>query len=61
MVKAPDGSVPYNGFIDCAMKSAKNEGIAKFWAGLPNYIFRIAPHVMIVSPHLLFKSYVYRP
>ncbi len=49
MVKNPDGTLPYKNFVDCAMKTAKNEGILRFWAGLPTYIFRIAPHVMIVN------------
>jgi len=47
MTPRPDGSLPYSGLIDCALKTAKNEGITGFWAGLPTYIFRIAPHVMI--------------
>lgn len=49
MTKNPDGSFPYKGFIDCAMQTAGREGISGFWAGLPTYVFRIAPHVMIVS------------
>jgi hypothetical protein len=48
-IRLPDGTLPYKSFIDCAMKTAKNESIAGFWAGLPTYIVRIAPHVMIVS------------
>lgn len=48
-VKKPDGTMPYSGFVDCAMKTAANEGIAGFWAGLPTFVVRITPHVMIVS------------
>jgi len=60
MTKLPDGTLPYNSFIDCAVKTAAREGITGFWAGLPTYIFRIAPHVMItliVSEYLkkMFK------
>jgi hypothetical protein len=50
--KLPDGSLPYNSFIDCAVKTATRESIAGFWAGLPTYIVRIAPHVMIVSEYI---------
>jgi solute carrier family 25 oxoglutarate transporter 11 len=47
MVKYPDGSMPYSGLVDCFAKSVRNEGVLGLWAGLPTYIFRIAPHVMI--------------
>lgn len=47
--KLPDGSYPYSSLMDCAFKTATREGISGFWAGLPTYIVRIAPHVMIVS------------
>jgi solute carrier family 25 (mitochondrial oxoglutarate transporter), member 11 len=47
--KNADGTLPYKNFVDCAMKTAAREGITGFWAGLPTYIVRIAPHVMIVS------------
>lgn len=45
--KLADGTLPYKSFLDCAVKTAANEGILGFWAGLPTYIVRIAPHVMI--------------
>lgn len=41
--------MPYKGLIDCATKTAAREGITGFWAGLPTYVVRIAPHVMIVK------------
>jgi solute carrier family 25 (mitochondrial oxoglutarate transporter), member 11 len=47
--KNPDGTLPYKNFVDCAIKTATREGITGFWAGLPTYVVRIAPHVMIVS------------
>ncbi len=48
MTQNPDGTMPYKGLVDCAMKTASREGITGFWAGLPTYVVRIAPHVMIV-------------
>lgn len=47
MTKGPDGKFPYSGLSDCAIKSIKNEGILRLWAGLPTFLFRITPHVMI--------------
>ena len=47
--KLADGTMPYSGFVDCALKTAKNEGIPRFWAGLPTFVVRITPHVMIVN------------
>jgi len=61
MTRNPDGTFPYNSLLDCAYKTARNESISGFWAGLPTYIFRIAPHVMIVSRLLVIKYLSYRP
>ena len=47
MKKLPDGTMPYAGFVDCAMKTAAREGITGFWAGLPTYYFRVGPHSII--------------
>lgn len=47
MTRLPDGTMPYKSLMDCAIKTATNESIAGFWAGLPTYVLRIAPHVMI--------------
>ena len=47
MKKRPDGTLPYKGFIDCAVKTAANEGITGFWAGLPTFYFRVGPHAII--------------
>jgi solute carrier family 25 oxoglutarate transporter 11 len=47
MTPLPDGTMPYKSLVDCAIKTATNESILGFWAGLPTYIVRIAPHVMI--------------
>lgn len=47
MKRLHDGTLPYKGFIDCAMKTAAGEGILGFWAGLPTYYFRVGPHAII--------------
>ncbi len=47
MKRLPDGTMPYSGFVDCALKTASREGITGFWAGLPTYYFRVGPHSII--------------
>lgn len=47
MQKLPDGSVPYTGAIDCAVKTFKAGGPLKFYTGFPTFYVRIAPHAMI--------------
>eukprot|EP00831_Metopus_contortus_P010287 TRINITY_DN13_c0_g1_i3.p1 TRINITY_DN13_c0_g1~~TRINITY_DN13_c0_g1_i3.p1 ORF type:complete len:310 (+),score=45.87 TRINITY_DN13_c0_g1_i3:168-1097(+) len=47
MKKGPDGKYPYNGLVDCAMKSIKNEGLLKLWVGFPVFYIRIGTHAMI--------------
>jgi solute carrier family 25 oxoglutarate transporter 11 len=60
MKALPDGSLPYRGITDCAIKTIKKEGPLGFYTGFPTYYFRIAPHAMLT---LLFsdvlKSYLY--
>jgi solute carrier family 25 (mitochondrial oxoglutarate transporter), member 11 len=46
-MKAVDGVLPYNGIVDCVMKTVKNEGARKLWVGFPTYYIRIGPHVII--------------
>lgn len=41
------GVLPYNGSIDCLVKSVNRQGIRGLWIGLPVYIFRLGPHSMI--------------
>jgi len=53
MKQAPDGSVPYKGMMDCAMKTIANEGPLGFYTGFPTYYVRIAPHAMLT---LLFSD-----
>lgn len=48
MKKGPDGTFPYKGFLDCAVKTATREGITGFWAGLPTYYMRVGPHSILV-------------
>jgi solute carrier family 25 oxoglutarate transporter 11 len=55
MKKLPDGTFPYKGFVDCAVKTATREGITGFWAGLPTYYFRVGPHAIIT---LLASEYL---
>jgi len=55
MKKAPDGTLPYKGIIDCAKKTVAREGVTGFWAGFPTFYVRIAPHAMIV---LLSSDYL---
>lgn len=45
--RLPDGTYPYNGFLDCFKKTAAREGITGFWAGLPTYYFRVGPHSIV--------------
>lgn len=45
--RRPDGTLPYKGTIDCALKVIKDEGILRFYRGFGTYYVRIAPHAMI--------------
>ena len=57
----PDGSLPYKGMMDCAMKTIQKEGPLGFYTGFPTYYVRIAPHAMLtllfsdVLKNLLYK------
>ena len=42
--KGPDGKYPYAGFMDCARKVVKDEGLMRFYRGFGTYYVRIAPH-----------------
>lgn len=48
MKKLPDGTWPYKGMLDCAVKTVAKEGPLGFYTGFPTYYFRIAPHCMLV-------------
>ncbi|EGR32264.1 mitochondrial carrier protein, putative [Ichthyophthirius multifiliis] len=41
------GNVLYKGFTDCFTISVRREGFLGLWVGLPTFITRIAPHVVI--------------
>jgi len=45
--RRPDGTLPYNGVLDCARKVAAKEGIGTFYNGFATYVIRISPHIMI--------------
>jgi len=47
MKAGPDGKMPYKNIFDCMGKEISNNGVGGLYAGLPTYITRIAPHVMI--------------
>jgi hypothetical protein len=40
MQPLPDGSFPYAGPVDCALKTLREEGPLKFYTGFPTYCIR---------------------
>jgi len=42
-----EGKLPYKHIFDAMAQTVKADGPAGLWVGLPTFIFRIAPHVMI--------------
>lgn len=42
-----EGVMPYKGFINCAVKIAREEGVMTFWRGYWTFYARSAPHAMI--------------
>lgn len=54
----PDtGAKPYDGILDCFVKTVKNEGPTGLWAGLPTFYCRVGPHAIIT---LLTAEYLRR-
>lgn len=47
MKAGPDGKMPFKNIFDAMGKTVASDGVAGLWVGLPTYITRIAPHVMI--------------
>jgi solute carrier family 25 oxoglutarate transporter 11 len=47
MKKGPDGTLPYKGVFDCAMKTSQHEGIFRLWVGINTFYVRVAPHAVI--------------
>ncbi len=45
MKRLPDGSYPYKGFFDAAVKIAQKEGVGAFYTGYPTFLVRITPHI----------------
>jgi len=43
----PDGTLQYKNIFHALAVTAKTSGVAGLWVGLPTYIIRISPHVMI--------------
>jgi len=42
----PDGTMPYKGPVDCALKTLREEGLLKFYTGFPTYCIRYcAPYI----------------
>jgi len=41
------GEMPFKGPVDCALKTVKEGGVTRLWAGFPTFYIRIAPHAMI--------------
>ncbi|QIX01572.1 hypothetical protein AMS68_007089 [Peltaster fructicola] len=57
--RAPDGTLPYKGMIDCFQKVIREEGPLRFYRGFSTYYVRIAPHAMvtlIVADYLNFLT-----
>ena len=47
MTAGPDGKMPYKNIFDCMRKEIVINGPKGLYAGLPTYVTRIFPHVMI--------------
>jgi len=47
MKAGADGVMPYKNIFDAMGKTMAQDGPKGLWVGLPTYIVRIAPHVMI--------------
>ena len=47
MKAGADGVMPYKNIFDAMGKTVTQDGPKGLWVGLPTYIVRIAPHVMI--------------
>eukprot|EP01024_Parvocaulis_polyphysoides_P041404 TRINITY_DN37953_c0_g1_i1.p2 TRINITY_DN37953_c0_g1~~TRINITY_DN37953_c0_g1_i1.p2 ORF type:complete len:301 (-),score=41.56 TRINITY_DN37953_c0_g1_i1:775-1677(-) len=57
MQPLPDGTMPYKGFVDCAVQTLRKEGPLVFYTGYPTYCVRIAPHV---TATLIFVAWLPR-
>ena len=55
MKVSSEGVLPYNGVMDCIVKTSKNEGLSRLWVGLSTYYFRVAPYAIIA---LVFNDFL---
>lgn len=46
-MKVVAGVIPYKGIVDCAMRVAKEEGVATFYRGLPPRLVSVVPMIGI--------------
>jgi len=42
-----EGKLPYKNIFDAMGKTISQDGPAALWVGLPTFVMRIAPHVII--------------
>ena len=63
MQPLPDGSFPYAGPVDCALKTLREEGPLKFYTGFPTYCIRsVMPSSSLFScAELCGRSGILRP
>lgn len=53
MEPLPDGTLPYKGPLDCAIKTFTHEGPLKFYTGFPTYCVRYwLPYIYLHHPWL---------
>jgi len=63
MAQKPDaltGKYPYNGIIDCVIKTGTKEGPLGFFSGFSAYYTRCAPHAMIILLSIETITQTYR-
>lgn len=53
MEPLPDGTFPYKGPVDCAIKTFTKEGPLKFYTGFPTYCIRCAQLRSLTQPRTL--------
>ena len=58
MMKNSEGIFPYNGFVDCIVKTGRNEGLLGFYAGFSVFTARVGPHAIITLLTLDFLHYL---
>lgn len=48
------GRLPYDGMLDCVVKTAREHGLGRFFSGFPTYAMRVSP--MIALTWLIIES-----